>query len=186
MVAADLSLPQRTFVLVGMMGAGKTCIGRRLAERLGAEFIDADDEIETAAGCKIEDIFEIYGEQAFRDVERRVIARLLDGPPHVMATGGGAFMDQSTRDKIRERAVSIWLRADIDLLLSRVARRTDRPLLKSGDQRKTLESLMRDREPTYGEADIVVDTGRESPDATVDKVLAALQDFAKSSSAAVQ
>lgn len=177
MVAADQEMRSRTVVLVGMMGAGKTCIGRRLSDRLGAEFIDADDEIETAAGCKIEDIFEIYGEQAFRDVERRVIARLLDGPPQVIATGGGAFMDKKTRKKIKEGAVSIWLRADLDLLLSRVARRTDRPLLKAGDQRKTLESLMRDRYPVYGEADVVVDTGRESPDATVEKVLAALRDF---------
>ena len=169
-----------------MMGAGKTCIGRRLADRLGAEFIDADDEIEAAAGCKIEDIFEIYGEKAFRDVERRVIARLLDGPPHVMATGGGAFMDRRTRQKIKKCGVSIWLRADLELLLSRVARRTDRPLLKSSDQRRTLESLMRDRYPVYGEADVVVDTGRESPDATVEKVVAALDDFIEQPQAAQQ
>ena len=177
MVAADPKTPSKTFVLVGMMGAGKTCIGRRMAEKMGAEFIDADDEIETAAGCKIEDIFEIYGEDAFRDVERRVISRLLDGPPHVMATGGGAFMDKSTRKKIADRAVSIWLRADLDLLLSRVARRTDRPLLKTTDQKKTLESLMQVRYPVYEKADIVVDTGRESPDATVEKVLTAIEPF---------
>lgn len=166
----------KTIVLVGMMGAGKTCIGRRLAERLGIPFADADDEIEAAAGCKIEDIFSIYGEPAFRDVERRVIARLLDGPAMVLATGGGAFMSPETRGKIRKTSTSIWLRAELDLLLSRVARRTDRPLLKNGNKRETLKKLMLERDPVYREADLAVDTGKESPEATVDKVLSALED----------
>lgn len=175
MSAGDRNLPPTTFVLVGMMGAGKTCIGKRMSEHLGARFSDADDEIEAAAGCSIEDIFEIYGEAAFRDVERRVIARLLEvPPPHIIATGGGAFMNPETRRKIKQNALSVWLRADLDLLLSRVARRNDRPLLKKGDQRRTMEALIRDRYPVYGEADIVIDTCRESPDGTVEKVLDAV------------
>lgn len=164
----------RTVVLVGLMGAGKTCIGQRLAARLGLPFTDADDEIEQAAGCSIPDIFELYGEQAFRDGERRVIARLLDGPAQVLATGGGAYMDPDTRALIAQRAVSVWLRADIDLLLSRTARRGDRPLLAKGDRRATLERLMAERYPIYAEADVVVDSVNESPDVTVERVLTAL------------
>lgn len=167
----------RTIVLVGLMGAGKTCIGDRLAERLHLPFVDADAEIEEAAGCSIADIFEVYGEAEFRDGERRVIARLLDGPVKVLATGGGAFMDPQTRTRVRERGISVWLRADLELLLSRTARRNHRPLLNKGDRRKTLERLMAERYPVYGEADIVVDSGRESPEATVDRVLAALATF---------
>jgi shikimate kinase len=167
----------RPVVLVGLMGAGKTCIGARLAERLGVEFADADAEIEAAAGCSIEDIFAVYGEPAFRDVERRVIARLLTGPAKVIATGGGAFMDPDTRAAIKARAVSIWLRADIDLLLHRVGRRNNRPLLKKGEPREVLKRLMAERYPVYAEADIVVDGNREPPDATVERVLAELQAY---------
>jgi len=165
----------RTIVLVGLMGAGKSCIGRRLAARLGLPFADADEEIEAAAGCSIPDIFEYYGEQAFRDGERRVIARLLEGPVQVLATGGGAFVDPVTRERIRDRAVSVWLRADIELLMARTARRGGRPLLAGGDRRATLERLIAERYPVYAEADVVVDSAREAPDVTVERVLAALR-----------
>ncbi len=173
----SVSTPGRgtqTIALVGLMGAGKSSIGRRLGQRLGLPFIDADAEIETAAGTTIEEIFQRHGEQAFRDGERRVIARLLDNPPHVLATGGGAFMDPSTRALIRARAVSVWLRADIALLLARVARRNNRPLLKNGDPRAVLEKLIAERHPVYAEADITVESVDGPPEATVERVLAAL------------
>jgi shikimate kinase len=165
----------RTLVLVGLMGAGKTCIGRELARRLGVAFVDADVEIESAANCSIEDIFRVYGETEFRAGERRVIKRLLSGPVHVLATGGGAFMDPETRARIRERAISIWLRADLDLLVNRVARRSNRPLLKNGEPREILSRLIDERYPIYAEADIVVDSGRESPEVTSERVLAAIR-----------
>ena len=164
----------RTIALVGLMGAGKSCIGRRLAARLDLPFIDADREIEEAAGCAISEIFERHGEQAFRDGERRVILRLLDGPPHVLATGGGAFMDPRTRQAIRDRAVSVWLRADIELLLRRVSRRNDRPLLQVADQRQKLQELMAQRDPVYATADISVDSADGPPEATLERVLTAL------------
>lgn len=167
----------KSIVIVGLMGAGKTCIGSRLADRLGLPFVDADAAIEEAAGCSIADIFEVYGEAAFRDGERRVIARLLDGPVQVIATGGGAFVDPETRARVRERGISIWLRADIELLLSRTARRNHRPLLNKGDRRGTLERLMAERYPVYAESDIVVDSGREAPEATVERTLAAVAAF---------
>jgi shikimate kinase len=163
--------PDKSIVLVGLMGAGKTCIGQRLANKLGMEFVDADAEIEAAADCSIEEIFARYGEQAFRDGERRVIARLLDEKPRVIATGGGAFNNAETRENVRRKGISIWLKADIDVLLQRVSRRNNRPLLKNGDKRKTLERLMAERYPFYAEADITVETGNEPPDATVRKVL---------------
>jgi shikimate kinase len=161
-----MSAPARSLVLVGLMGAGKTTIGRRLAERLVLPFIDADDEIEKAAGCSIEEIFAERGEAAFRDGEQRVIARLLEGPVHVQATGGGAFMNPETRGRIRDRGLSIWLRADLEVLYERVSRRHHRPLLKGRDPRQVLSDLMAERYPIYGEADVVVDTDR-SPHARV-------------------
>ena len=164
----------RTIALVGLMGAGKSSIGRRLAHRLGLPFIDADSEIEAAAGATIEEIFQRHGEAAFRDGERRVIARLLESPPHVLATGGGAFMDPSTRALIRARTVSIWLRADIELMLARIGRRSNRPLLKRGDPRAVLEQLMAQRYPIYAEADLTVDSIDGPPEATLERVLAAL------------
>ncbi len=175
----------RTLVLVGLMGAGKTCIGRELAGRLGLPFIDADAEIEVAAGCSVEDIFSLFGETEFRAGERRVIARLFDNPVHVMATGGGAFMDPETRKIIKDRAISIWLRADLDLLVSRVSRRNNRPLLKGGDTRQILERLIAERYPVYGEADIVVDSGREPPENTVERTMEHLRDFLASTDAEV-
>jgi shikimate kinase len=166
----------RTIVLVGLMGAGKSCVGRRLATRLGRPFVDADDEIVKAAGLSIADIFKVYGEAAFRDCERKVMARLLDGPPCVLAAGGGAFMDPETRAMIHERAVSVWLRADLEVLVSRTVGRTHRPLLNSGDPRAKLQALMTERYPVYAEADVVVETGAESADHTTRQVLAALAD----------
>jgi shikimate kinase len=167
----------RTIALVGLMGAGKSSIGRRLAQRLGLPFIDADSEIEAAADATVEEIFQRHGEAAFRDGERRVIARLLEGPQHVLATGGGAFMDPSTRALIRSRTLSIWLRADIDLLLARVGRRNNRPLLKSGDPRAILEKLIAERYPSYAEADLTIDSIDGPPDATLERVMASLADF---------
>ncbi len=166
--------PARTVALVGLMGVGKTSIGRRLAQRLGLPFVDADAEIEAAAGCSVEDIFERHGEAAFRDGERRVIARLLNEPPQVLATGGGAFMDPATRALMRARAVTVWLRADLELMLARVARRNNRPLLKTGEPRAVLERLIAARYPIYAEADIAVDSVDGPPEATVERVLAAL------------
>lgn len=148
---------KRTVALVGMMGAGKSSVGRRLAARLDASFLDADAEIEKAAGCSIAEIFERFGEAEFRDGERRVILRLLAGPPHVLATGGGALMDPVTRGCIARDAVSVWLRVPVDLLLTRLSRRDTRPLLRLGDPRETLTRLLAEREPLYAQSDIVVD-----------------------------
>lgn len=161
----------RTIVLVGLMGAGKTAIGRRLAARLGLPFVDADAEIELAAGCSIPEFFARYGEDAFRDGERRVIARLLRDPPHVLATGGGTFMDEETRNRIAESAVSVWLRADLDVLVSRCARRNNRPLLKRGDPRKILGDLIEERYPVYAEADVVVDSIDGPHETVVDEIV---------------
>src|SRR5581483_1218414 len=169
--------PERSIVLVGLMGAGKSCIGKRLAQHYGLPFVDADREIEAAAGCSISDIFEVHGEQAFRDGERRVIARLLGNPRHVMATGGGAFMDPQTRRLIKDKAISIWLRAELDQLLKRVARRNDRPLLKNVDQRTKLSELIAVRYPIYAEADLVVDSADGPPEMTLDRVLHALDNY---------
>ena len=177
------SLPKlpKTVVLVGLMGAGKTCIGSRLAAKLGLPFVDADTEIEKAAGCSIPDIFELYGESEFREGERRVITRLLKDPVQVLATGGGAFMDPATRKEIRERAISVWLRADLDLLISRTSRRNDRPLLQNKKKREVLEQLMAERHPVYAEADLVIDSARESPDITVNRMSKALEAFLEQS-----
>ena len=171
----------RTIVLVGLMGAGKSCIGRRLAARLGLPFRDADAEIERAAGCSIEDIFELHGEAAFREGENRVICRLLANAPHVLATGGGAFMNPETRAAIGEQAISVWLRADLELMLKRTGRRNNRPLLKRGDPRKILSDLMDQRYPVYGDADLVVDSVDGPPEVTVERVLAALRERTGSS-----
>jgi shikimate kinase len=172
---AKIVSPDKSIVLVGLMGAGKTCIGTRLARKLGMGFVDADDEIETAADCTIEEIFNKYGEQAFRDGERRVIARLLEGEPRVVATGGGAFVNPETRENVRRLGISVWLKADVDVLLHRVSRRNNRPLLKNGDKREILERLIDERYPAYAEADLTVESGSDSPDITVAKVIDALK-----------
>jgi len=167
-------IPSRTIVLVGLMGAGKTKIGRRLATRLNLPFFDSDHEIEMAAGESIEEIFANRGERVFRDGERRVITRLLAQPVHVLATGGGAFMDETTRGVIERRGVSLWLRADLDVLVSRVSRRGNRPLLKVGDARTVLGELIERRYPVYAEADVTVESGEGSPELTVTRAVAAL------------
>lgn len=164
----------RTVVLVGMMGAGKTSVGRRLAAVLGVPFRDADNEIESAAGCTISDIFERYGEPAFRAGERKVIARLLAEPPHVLATGGGAFVDTDTRQRIHEHATSVWLKAPVDLLLERVLRKDNRPLLKDGDMRATLQRLLAERESAYREAEITIESDAGPHEVVVKRILAAL------------
>ncbi len=166
---------EQSLVLVGLMGAGKTTVGRRLAAALDLPFADADQEIEAAAGATITEIFERHGEAAFRDGERRVIARLLDGPVCVLSTGGGAFMDLETRKKIKQNAVSIWLRADLDLLMERVLRRPTRPLLQQDDPRKVMQRLMDERYPVYAEADIIVDSGNGPHEAVVAKITDALK-----------
>ena len=166
---------ERSIVLVGLMGAGKSSVGRRLATRLGLPFTDADTEVEAAAGCTIEEIFERHGEQYFRDGERRVIARLLNGPPQVLATGGGAYMDPETRARIRERGISIWLKAELDVLLKRVKRRKDRPLLKTADPGETLKRLMMIRYPVYAEADITVESADGPHEIVVDEIIQQLK-----------
>jgi shikimate kinase len=166
---------RRTVVLVGLMGAGKTSVGKRLAEALGARFRDSDDEIAEAAGMDIPSIFAALGEPAFRQGERKVIARMLTESPHVLATGGGAFMDAETRSEIRRSGVSVWLRADLDTLVERTARKNDRPLLRDGDPRATLARLMEQRYPVYAEADVVVDSQGDVPhERVVDAILKAL------------
>jgi shikimate kinase/3-dehydroquinate synthase len=171
------TLNGRSVVLVGLMGAGKTSIGRRLAARLGLPFRDADQEIELAAGTTIPEMFQRYGEPAFRDGERRVIRRLLASDPMVLAYGGGAFMDARTREATREEAVSVWLRCSLPTLVRRVAGRDNRPLLANGDREETLRKLMEQRYPVYAEADVIVDCGDEHPDITTASVMDALLDW---------
>ena len=168
------ALGRRSIVLIGMMGAGKSSIGRRLAARLGIPFVDADAEIEAAAGMTIEDIFANYGEDSFRSGETRVIARLLDAGPQVLATGGGAFMNPETRGIIGRNAVSVWLRADFDVLFRRVKRRNDRPLLKTADPAETLRQLMAERDPIYAQADASVHSREVPHEMIVEEILAAL------------
>lgn len=166
----------KTIVLVGLMGAGKSCIGKRLAAALGLPFVDADREIEAAAGgCSISDIFALHGEKVFRDGERRVIQRLLGNPIHVLATGGGAFMDPSTRALVKEKGLSVWLKAELEQLLKRVGRRNDRPLLRDVDPRQKLTELMDARYPVYAEADLTVESADGPPDITVQRVLRAIE-----------
>ena len=167
-------LAGRSVVLVGLMGSGKTSIGRRLAARLGLAFRDADAEVELAAGCTISELFARHGEASFRDGERRVVRRLLAGEPLVLATGGGAFMDASTRAAVRREAVSVWLRCPLAVLLRRVAGRAHRPLLAGAEPSEVLRRLMAERHPVYAEADVVVDCGDEPPEGTTARVQAAL------------
>jgi shikimate kinase len=174
---ADITsaLGRRSVVLVGMMGAGKSTIGRRLAARLRLPFLDADIEIEAAAGMSIPDIFETHGEPHFRDGEARVIARLLDGGPAVIATGGGAFMREETRNRIRDKAVSIWLKADVDVIMKRVRRRADRPLLQTEDPVATVSRLLEQREPGYQTADLTIASRDVPHDRVVDECVEALR-----------
>jgi shikimate kinase len=167
-------LRHRTIALVGLMGVGKSSVGRRLANALDLPFRDADAEIEAAAGRSIPDIFADLGEPAFREGERRVIARLLDLPPHVLATGGGAFMNPDTRALIKSKAISVWLKADLEVLARRVSRKDSRPLLKDKDPLTVLQDQADRRYPAYAEADLVVETGDAAHHVTVDQVIRAL------------
>jgi shikimate kinase len=173
---ADITaaLGTRSVVLVGMMGAGKSTIGRRLAARLRLPFLDADIEIEAAAGMSIADIFETHGEPHFRDGEARVIARLLESGPAVLATGGGAFIREETRRRIRDKAVSIWLKADADIIMRRVKRRADRPLLQTADPAATVGRLIEEREPVYQHADLTIWSRDVPHDKIVEECIEAL------------
>jgi shikimate kinase len=172
---SDGALRGRTIVLVGMMGAGKTSVGRRLADALDLPFFDADEEIERAAGRTIPEIFDQRGEAEFREGERRVIARLLEQPAHVLATGGGAFVDPETRELVSRHAISVWLKASAEVLARRVARKTNRPLLRGKDPRETLQALLDKREAAYGQADLTVESGDGPHHATVEAILTALR-----------
>jgi shikimate kinase len=175
--AALENTANRSIVLVGLMGAGKTSIGRRLADKMGLPFVDADLEIERAAGKSIPDIFADHGEAHFRDGERRVIARLLENGQQVLATGGGAFMNPETRGAVQAHAVSVWLKADLDVLLKRVAKRGGRPLLENRDPSEVLQNLMNQRYPVYAEADITVESLDVQHTQMVHEVLKALAEY---------
>lgn len=173
--ASSTPHPDKPIVMIGLMGAGKSRIGRELAAKIDLPFIDSDEEIVKAAGCSIPDIFELYGEEAFRDVEKRVITRLLEGEVQIIATGGGAFMNDETRKLIGERALSLWLRADLDVLFRRTSRRNTRPLLHKGDSRKILSGLMAERYPVYAEADFTVETDDSPHNVVVERILRTLE-----------
>jgi shikimate kinase len=179
-------LGNRAIVLVGMMGAGKSSIGKRLAAWLDLPFIDADAEIEAAANATINDIFERYGEAYFRDGERRVIQRLLDGKPKILATGGGAYMNAETRAAIDSAAVAIWLKADFDVLMSRVRRRSNRPLLKGGDPAETMRRLMAERYPVYAEAPIHIESREVAHETVLGEIAAALVDHLAGQASAIR
>ena len=163
-------------VLIGLMGAGKSSIGRRLASHLGIDFVDADDEIIKSAGCSISDIFSQYGEDAFRDVEKKVILRLMDEGPMILATGGGAFINEDIRAAVKEKGTSIWLRADLDVLVERTSRRDNRPLLQQGDPSEILQNLIDLRYPVYALADFTVDSGPHPHEVMVEKIVTALME----------
>ncbi|CAA6604069.1 Shikimate kinase [Rhodospirillaceae bacterium LM-1] len=171
-------IPSRSLVLVGLMGAGKSKVGRLLADRLGLPFVDADAEIEKAAGCSVADYFVKYGEPAFREGERKVMTRLLAGPVQVIAAGGGAFMDEGTQAEIKAHGISIWLKASLEVLVARTKGRTHRPLLNEGDPSETLARLMDLRYPVYAQADMTVESGFDPPETTCESVLTALEAFA--------
>lgn len=176
MAAASPAPLNRSVALVGLMGAGKSSVGRRLAAALGAPFFDADEEIEKAAGMSVAEIFEHHGEPHFRDGERRVIRRLITEGPIVLATGGGAFVNDETRELLKEVAVTVWMRADLDVLVERTSRRKTRPLLLKGDPRQILNDLIEARSPYYSQAKIVVDSlGDEPHEAMVARIIDALQ-----------
>jgi shikimate kinase len=167
-------LGSRSIVLVGLMGAGKTAIGRKLATALGLAFIDSDQEIEGVSRMTIPELFEQYGEPEFRALEQRVIQRVLEGGPQILSTGGGAFMNETTREAVRERGVSVWLKADLDLLMERVSKKQNRPLLKNDNPRAVLERLMGERYPVYAGADITVVTRDERKEVIAAEVVEAI------------
>jgi shikimate kinase len=167
-------LGQRSIVLVGLMGAGKTAIGRKVATALGLVFIDSDQEIEDVSRMSIPELFEHYGEPEFRALEQRVIQRVLEGGPQILSTGGGAYMNAHTREAVRERGVSVWLKADLDLLMERVSKKQNRPLLKNDNPRAVLERLMNERYPVYAGADITVVTRDERKEVIAAEVIEAI------------
>jgi shikimate kinase len=167
----------RPIVLVGLMGAGKSTVGRRLARRLGLPFVDSDDAIEDAAGFSAAEVFERYGEADFRDGERRLVARLMDGEVRVIATGGGAYVDPRTRHLLNERSITIWLDAPVEILADRTGRRDTRPLLRNRDRKGTLERLAEQRGPAYSEAHIRVLSGQGAHKDVVDSIVKALEDY---------
>ena len=177
-------LDGRSIVLVGLMGAGKSTIGRRLAQRLDLAFVDADAEIEQAAGKSVQDIFRDHGEASFREGERRVIARLLESGSQVLATGGGAFMNEETRNNISRRAIAVWLKADIELLMKRVRRRDNRPLLKADNPEEVMQTLIDERYPVYGQADIIVESRDVPHSSIVSDVIRALAAYQRARKAA--
>lgn len=166
-------------VLVGLMGAGKTTVGRRLAKDIGLDFFDSDAEITEAAGCSISDIFALYGEPIFRDLEKRVLHRLVAGEPSVIATGGGAFINPEVRAEIKANAISLWLKADLDTLEDRVSRRNTRPLLEQGDKRAILSRLMEERYPVYAEADLHINSGAGAHESVVQHIIELLEEHQK-------
>ena len=169
------SLLDRPIVLVGLMGAGKSTVGRRLARRLGLPFVDSDAEIEDAAGLSAAEVYEKFGEKDFRDGERRLVARLIDGAVRVIATGGGAYVDPRTRELLNERAITIWLDAPVDILTERTGRRDTRPLLRNGNRQETLSRLAEERGPAYSEAHIRVTSGTGAHGDVVDAIVSALE-----------
>jgi shikimate kinase len=177
------SLNGRSIVLVGLMGAGKSTIGRRLAQKLDLAFVDADAEIEQAAGKNVQDIFREHGENSFREGERRVIARLLESGPQVLATGGGAFMNEETRGNIAKRGIAVWLKADISLLMKRVRRRDNRPLLKAENPEEVMQKLIEQRYPVYAQADITVESRDVPHNSIVSDVIRALAAHQRASKA---
>jgi len=182
MDAIITSESEKSIVMIGLMGAGKSSVGWRLAEYLDLAFVDSDDEIVKAAGCAISDIFEVYGEQEFRKLEERVIERLLNKPRCVIATGGGAYMHPKTRAQIDQAAITIWLRADLDTLVERTGRRAGRPLLERGNPRQILQTLIDERYPVYANADIIVDSGGDSHDTMVQRIVSALSSYYEAAS----
>lgn len=172
--ALRLALGERSIVMIGLMGCGKSSVGRRLAAKLQLPFVDADDEIELAAGKSISDIFAENGEAEFREGERKVIARLLESGPQILATGGGAFMNEHTRRKILEKGLSVWLRADLPLLMQRVRKRTHRPLLQAPDPEGVMKSLIKERYPVYGLADLTIESRDVSHDVVVNEIIQGL------------
>lgn len=168
------AIGRRSLVLVGMMGAGKSSVGRKLAARLAMPFVDADTEIEMAAGMTIPEIFEVRGEAEFRSGEARVIARLLDGGPQVLATGGGAYMNPETRRLIGDKGITIWLKAEFDILIRRIKRRTDRPLMRTADPEATLKHLIDERYPVYALADVTIESRDVSHEVIVEELIDAL------------
>ncbi len=165
----------KPIVLIGLMGAGKSTVGRKLAKAMELPFIDSDQAIEEAAGCSISDIFAIHGESMFRDLEQRVITRLVTGEPMVLATGGGAWMQEALRAVMHEHACTVWLKAELDVLLDRVSKRNHRPLLETGDKREILSKLMADRYPVYASADITIDSNHGSQETVVKRIMSALK-----------